>query len=253
MYKTKRKQLIELLRGAIPPSYQFKGLCLDDEDFITFGDLIELEQLQTTEKYLLLRDIANSILAKEKWVETIEYSEKDEPKMKLIFSPNIVSSYSLVVDKEAKSNEQAYYVVTPQVLDYLLSGRAFNSEIDKMLVTQYKEELLLMKEGLENHTLYANYALLDAYANFRIDVLHKKYRAEHVEENYNPNNKPGAFVDLAYLKGGYIYEYNLVENKEIVSSDHPFIENETLPQSNVYLHKRLLPPHIQNRLKKDAK
>lgn len=158
--------------------------------------------------------------------------------MKLIFSPNIVSSsYSLVVDQEAKPNEQAYYVVTPQVLDYLLSGRAFKSEIDKMLVTQYKEELMLMKEGLENHTLYANYALLDAYANFRIDVFHKKYRAEHVEENYNPNNKPGAFVDLAYLKGGYIYEYNLIENKDTVSSDHPFIQSETLPQSNVYLHK----------------
>ncbi len=72
-------------KDIIYPHKLFTGLNLSEDDFINLFNLFEIDRFETTQKFIHMRNIANSIIKKDGLLQGVHYRETDRPELMLIF------------------------------------------------------------------------------------------------------------------------------------------------------------------------
>ncbi len=241
----------EVLNNPTIPRFYFKGLGLEDSDFITLRDLIELEKKEVYAKLLRLRDISNSMIDKDSYIDGVQYSEDGEPRLNLLLS--YMSENDFKVSKYTKVGKSSYpsYSINEDVLNYLLENKNLKSKLDMMLVSDYLEELTAFKEALTDGTFYANYQLKDTSGTFDISVEHDGYHVEEVRDSIIIPDDFGKVVASREYSGGYRlwYTFRCSNGGAEYSTNIDKTGNIRNADSVLYLHKKLLPEIVQAKLK----
>lgn len=243
----------DVLNNPTIPRFYFKGLALDDSEFIALRDLIELEKKEVYAKLLKLRDISNSMIEKDAEVIGVEYDEKDGPKLTIMFSDHITTIYNISQTTRLQGSRVGApsYTINEDILNYLLANKNLKSKLDMMLVSDYIEELTAFKEALTDGTFYADYALRDTTGIFEVSVGHNGYHVEEVKDSISIPHGFGKVVAAREFSGGYGLNYSFFcsDNSANCQTNIEGTGAIRNADTTLYLHKKLLPEVVQTKLK----
>lgn len=242
----------EFLNNPTIPRFYYKGLALDDSEFISLKELIELEKKEVYAKLLKLRDISNSMISKDDYVIGVNYDEQDGPKLKILLSENASREYNITqytrlngYNKTAPS-----YSINEEILNYLLENKNLTSKLDLMLLKVYFDELTAFKEAIESGIFYHDYSLTDATGEIVISVEHNGYHVEEIKDSIEIPGPFGKVIASRQYNGGYNmdYVYRSSTEESDYSTNIEGCGNIKDAHNILYLHKKLLPPVIQKKI-----
>ena len=222
------KEIINSKEIIYPHQHQaYRGLNLHEEDFINFRDLFEICRSETYNKYAHIRDIGNNIIAKEGPIRGIEYTEKGNPELTLLF----------------KEDE---YSINEKNVNDLLDSTNFTSDLEYAIAMEYLEELKMFKECLEDGIFYPDINALDYTGSLQIDSHHKYYSSSQDTTLFVPSNFGIVNVYLnnvvPFVKINYVCALDKWWTQSTINNADRLLDRG-------FVHKALLPDQLQQKLK----
>lgn len=147
-------------KDIIYPHELYRGLCLTEDDFICLEDLFEKCRRENLEKYLRIRNIGNSIIAKDSFLQGIAYREINGPELKLLFKNEYPLDWNRYheLEQEIKKMEKMKKSIKDAKMRHAIDERnemnvklvAFN-EKNKDILSQINsfniDDLVYIKDG----------------------------------------------------------------------------------------------------------
>lgn len=242
----------DFLNNPTIPRFYYKGLALDDSEFISLKELIDLEKKEVYAKLLKLRDISNSMISKEDYVIGVNYDEEDGPKLKILLSDEARKEYNITqfTRLNGYNNSAPSYSINKEILNYLLENKNLTSKLDLMLLKVYIDELTAFKDAIEQGIFYQDYSLRDATGEFVISVEHNGYHVEEIKDSIEIPGLFGKITAARQYNGGYNIDYVYRSSTESFDSSTNIEGCGNIRDAHniLYLHKKLLPPTIQKKV-----
>lgn len=260
------------------PDEQFPGIVLKREDFININEILEISYQETLKKYILLRDIANSIAKKNGILSGLVYDETDGLNLSLLLlnTKNItdakkelasrIDAYNIknhiwtrageIIAKEDKDQKEGeptsadckypVFNISEEILFHLLNSTNLTSELEYEIAHDYFEELSKYQEGIDSGILYPDFFARDYTGNLIISSEHSKLLFQRQKDTIDIPSKFG-HINLYLTNAGennFTLNYHASDQNYTISGPY---WNKPRILTRGFVHRGLLPkPYRKN-------
>lgn len=127
-------------KDIIYPHQLFPGLNLTEDDFLSLNEIFKINRQETIQKFIHIRNIGNSIIQKDGFLQGIYYSELERPKLTLIFKNHMPVDWHkrkfAAENKGAKSSEDEKGAIDTEAVNALLDEKMAYEEKNKDILEQ---------------------------------------------------------------------------------------------------------------------
>ncbi|MDE5630613.1 MAG: hypothetical protein K2I70_03335 [Bacilli bacterium] len=136
-------------KDIIQPHQLFSGLNLTKDDFLNLNELFEISRRETVQKFIQIRNIGNSIIQKDGFLQGICYSELEGPKLTLVFKNDMPPDWhkrlykaqnigaNTSSDGKGSTDQNAVNLLRDEQNEYKMKNKEILEQIERFALSVY--------------------------------------------------------------------------------------------------------------------